>query len=815
MAYITKRMDSQTGKIIEYRSIGSIVKAAPDGNRISGYLVRFTNENDRDLHGEWFDKRTNFWLKEHPLIGKPIMIDHAFDAKFKSVPVGLIDFAKEDEVGIWIEGKLKERQEYKDMLRGWKERKYIDVDDEHLDRAAAGIEKAVKVFFGSGEAQWSSGALPQAVEMDESTKHIKSWPMIEATGVFTPAEPDGTQISLKSLWEDALKFDISDNSDIIDVETPSAITPIEVANPEAVRKGTDNITTVSNGATKSAPSLGLKTMEQEELIALIRQIVAEMMEAAPDTMAMEGEDEEELKQELEEELKQELEDDEELKMEDENEEMKRLVKRLAIEKTKNLIVKKFPVILKRLAKAKESRKNEFKGMWESSVNKAIDNADTTSQTGGVQITPNRHQNSMTPPLPVRTISPYQLWTPEDFSFAVSMANMSKGKSKQFRLKADETFYREFADKAQKAYETGKLRLTNNAIKGIHTIKADELDYSTQAGFGDEWVPTIWADNVWDRPRLDNVIQNIFDSIEMPGNPYEYPVESTDPTVYYVTETKHEAQLSLDSTTRPIPSSKVATDKVTFTARKFGLQVQWSSELEEDGIARLVPKFREQAERAMQDKGIDNIAFNGDTSTTTNINADGETITATTRNYLAYDGLIHQPLVTATTNRLDAQGASPTLSHLRQVRSLLGSAEGYSPQNLAWIMDFPTYIKLLNDDTVVTIDKYGAAATVVTGELGRIDGIPVFVSAEMALADSDGKITDGGNVVNRGRALLVHRPSWLMGFRRRVQQSLDYLPWFDVWLLTITLRQHFLPRTASDGALQSTDDSTAILYNIGV
>lgn len=280
------------------------------------------------------------------------------------------------------------------------------------------------------------------------------------------------------------------------------------------------------------------------------------------------------------------------------------------------------------------------------------------------------------------------------------------------------------------------------------------------------------------------------------------------------ETKHESVLALDISTSPIPDSKVATSKVTFTASKFGLRVMYSAELEEDGVSRLVPFFRGQSERAMQD-AIDYVALNGDTSTTTNINSDGETITDTTRRYLAYDGLMHQPLVTATTNRVDASAAVPSLTLLRSARALLGNAEGYNPQNLAWIMDYPTYIKLLNDDVIITIDKYGSAATVVTGELGRIDGIPVFVSAQLALADSDGKITQTSNVVNRGRAILVHRPTWMFGYRRRINQSLDFLPWADAWSLVITMRNHFVPRTATNGTLQSTDDSTAIVYNLGV
>lgn len=409
---------------------------------------------------------------------------------------------------------------------------------------------------------------------------------------------------------------------------------------------------------------------------------------------------------------------------------------------------------------------------------------------------------------------YAGWQAEDFSFAIALGKMASKTAKELPFTPNQKFYRAFADTATKAFNANTLYLSQQAYDGIQAIKSDELDYSTQAGYGDEWVPTVWADTIWEKPRLDNVIQNLFASVEMPSNPYEYPVESTDPTVFLVGETKNEAVLALDISTSPIPDSKIATAKVTFTASKFGTRIMYSAELEEDGLRRLVPQFRAQATRAMQDR-IDYVGINGDTATTLNVNSDGETITDTTRAYLAYNGLIKQAIVTATTNKVDANGASPSLTLMRSTRSKLGAAEGTNPENLAWIMDYSTYIKLLSDDVVVSVDKYGPAATVVTGELGRIDGIRVFVSAQMALADADGKVTQTSNTVDRGRAILVHVPTWMFGYRRRIAQDVSYLPYYDSYILTLTMRNHFVPRTAANGTLQSTDDSTAVLYNIGV
>ena len=40
---------------------------------------------------------------------------------------------------------------------------------------------------------------------------------------------------------------------------------------------------------------------------------------------------------------------------------------------------------------------------------------------------------------------------------------------------------------------------------LKATKADELAYSTQTGFGDEWVPDLWSQQIWHKARQDNTI----------------------------------------------------------------------------------------------------------------------------------------------------------------------------------------------------------------------------------------------------------------------------------------------------------------------
>src|SRR5258708_5989748 len=104
---------------------------------------------------------------------------------------------------------------------------------------------------------------------------------------------------------------------------------------------------------------------------------------------------------------------------------------------------------------------------------------------------------------------------------------------------------------------------------------------------------------------------------MPTNPYELPLESTDPTVYYVPETTDAAQL-VPTSASTIPLSKAGSAKIQMNAKKLALRLTWSSELNEDSIVPIIANYRRQAVRSMQN-AIDNVLLNGDVATGVNVN----------------------------------------------------------------------------------------------------------------------------------------------------------------------------------------------------
>ena len=339
--------------------------------------------------------------------------------------------------------------------------------------------------------------------------------------------------------------------------------------------------------------------------------------------------------------------------------------------------------------------------------------------------------------------------------------------------------------------------------GLTGLKADELSYTTQTGFGDEWVPELWSAQIWKKARQENVLLPLFRSVEMPGNPFELPVEGTDPTVHYVPETSDQAQLTFANS--PIPDSKIGSGKVRLTAKKLALRVGFSSELVEDAIVPVLNIYREQAMRAITDS-IDYVLLNGDTESgaTGNINSD-DAAPGSTERFLAFDGLRKLPLVTNTANAVDMGNVAPTLVQMRNTRFAIATRYSARPGDLAWVVDGNTYAQLLGLDEFLTMDKAGPLATAQTGQIGYIDGIPVFISAEMPLTGADGNVSTGGTN-DRGTAICVYRPGWFVGYRRRIAVNVDYLPYYDSYQLTATVRLAFA---------SFDNDVASALYNVAV
>jgi hypothetical protein len=257
-------------------------------------------------------------------------------------------------------------------------------------------------------------------------------------------------------------------------------------------------------------------------------------------------------------------------------------------------------------------------------------------------------------------------------------------------------------------------------------------------------------------------------------------------------------------------SALTTARQTLTAYELVAEVPWSYDLDEDGVIAMMEELRRSLLRNAREV-IDDVLLNSDTTRTNNINADGATISPTDAGkaqwLLGFDGILHLPLVDNSSQANNHQAAVSD-DMFNEVRAKLGKY-GVRPSEVAYICDINTYIRALSIGNFRTLDKFGPQATVLTGQLGAVEGVPVIVSEQMRPADADGKVTDSGNTATTGRLLILNRTQWLVGFKRELAIETVRDPQKRQNIMVVSFRIALQERSGN----RSSATHTALQYNI--
>ncbi len=323
--------------------------------------------------------------------------------------------------------------------------------------------------------------------------------------------------------------------------------------------------------------------------------------------------------------------------------------------------------------------------------------------------------------------------------------------------------------------------------------------STTPGAGDELTFTGETSEMWRDVHLATSVAGLFSRIMMPTSPFQIPYDFGDVSWYRGTPNL------------AVSSSTPGTGRQTLTAAELAAMIGWAYDLDEDAVIAVLPELRATLIRNASEV-LDDVVLNGDTSDdASNINADGATSgalagSAGLDHYLVFDGLIHIPLVDNTSQGND-HGAAVSDDMFNKARAKLGKY-GVRPSECAYIVDVNTYIRSLSIDNFRTLEKLGPNATLLTGQLGDIEGIPVIVSEQMLLADADGKVTSGGNSADTGRVLAVNRNMYRLGFKRELMIESERDIQKRQTVLVASMRVAFEGRMAN-----ASDTALALQYNI--
>jgi predicted phage gp36 major capsid-like protein len=319
-----------------------------------------------------------------------------------------------------------------------------------------------------------------------------------------------------------------------------------------------------------------------------------------------------------------------------------------------------------------------------------------------------------------------------------------------------------------------------------------LDVDTAAEGGD-WVPTGIGMDLHALVRAAGKVAPLFNRVDLPTNPWRWPIEGADATAYRV------AEPTTDTATK-VTASTPGTKKAEFDAEIFGGRILFSRSVEPDSALAILPFTRGKLARAFVD-AEEKAILDGDSDGT---HQDTD-VTGTTDARTAWDGLRKKGK--AETSK-DALNVAATLALFRDTRKLM-KKWGLNPADLAIIVPVIVYYQLLALSEVTTLEKYGQQATILNGELGRLDGVPIVVS-EHGREDLAATGFYDGTTVNRTYLLIVNRGEWAMGQRMALDVEVDDSIYRETFQRVVVafMREDF--QNIGDA---STNEDTGYLYNI--
>jgi HK97 family phage major capsid protein len=321
--------------------------------------------------------------------------------------------------------------------------------------------------------------------------------------------------------------------------------------------------------------------------------------------------------------------------------------------------------------------------------------------------------------------------------------------------------------------------------------------STTAAEGDEFVPLELSGSLIERVNLALRVFSLFPSMDMPTQPFDVPA-------YPVSRQRagSSAEATADTGQTKFKVLTPATRKITLDAKKFAGRILVSRELEEDAIIAMLPWIQgELVDYMVAD--LEDAVNNGDTTGT---HMDYDTTAADDPRKL-FVGLRKSAQAGQKT---DASAAALTVAMLRKNRKLMGKY-GITPSDLVNIVSINSYIDLLSDVNVITLDKYGPQATILTGELGSLDSVPLIVS-EYQRIDLNATGTNDQTAANNTKTVAetVYRKGFLTGSRRglSVQVLKEIYAESDQDLVIASQRKALSPAFPI-----ATEPTTALHYNV--
>ncbi len=307
---------------------------------------------------------------------------------------------------------------------------------------------------------------------------------------------------------------------------------------------------------------------------------------------------------------------------------------------------------------------------------------------------------------------------------------------------------------------------NIAPVGVRRIFADS------AGIGAEWVPDLVLPEMEKELQAARRVEALFPTYQMSGKEERLPFLSLGLVPYLK---------SVPSTDDPsqFTASSLTTAQRSITASSFAVRAQIDEDASEDSVISAFDQVRSEAVAALTD-GMEDAIINGDSTashqdlgvvgspTKWNIRGRwGDITTTATDHRRGFVGLRARATdVSSTTD----QNAAQTFAGFMTARAKLDSPHGIAGSLVCIVSPEYLIAKMMEFSQVLTLDKFGANATVLTGQLGSLGGVPLIYS-ELVGADLAATGLHTGTGATTGM-LLLNRDRFRVGTLKGATVEMD-------------------------------------------
>ena len=367
-----------------------------------------------------------------------------------------------------------------------------------------------------------------------------------------------------------------------------------------------------------------------------------------------------------------------------------------------------------------------------------------------------------------------------------------------RLKAesvDKQITKAFQGALALSIQNRSAHTLDEVTEAIEAQSVSKAMDTAEVGGGKEFVMTGFSVNVINAVRQTLRASSVFRHIPMPTPSYKVPVQLGPATAYLTPEN------TADTGQTSVTASQPGTTGLTLDSVSIAALTRVSKELTQDSVVPMIPFIQDSLLRGLAE-GVEDAIFNGDV-TATHMDTG---VSGATNIKKAWPGL--RKLCLANNWKVDL--GTYSLSTLRDMITMM-DIYGMNPDDLVLFMSNKAYQKTKSFTEVVTLDKYGPNATVLTGELARIDGIPIVTTSKLSAGyDNTGIVsaTPGNNT--KSAIILAHRDAFVLGDRQTVGLEQESAP--------IEYRQTKIladQRLAFKNVFDMTTQPTAVIgYNIG-